>query len=360
MHITELLSLSVERGASDLHLSTGVPPMLRIDGDIEPLDLPVLDAAEVRAACDQVRPSTANADVGPETELDFCFDAADLARFRVNVFRHHHGPAAVFRVVPTKAPTMAELDMGAVFRQIADAPRGLVLVTGPTGSGKSTTLAAMVDYVNNARRQHILTIEDPIEFVHASRRCLVTQRQLGRDSRDYASALRAALREDPDVILIGEMRDAETIRLALTAAETGHLVFATLHTPSAPAAVDRIVDVFPGAEKAAIRTIFSESLHAVVAQILLKSVAGGRVAAHEIMIATPAVRNLIREHKAAQLYSAMQTAGATGMQTLDQCLHGLLRTGVIDVEEARQKARFPDTFARSSADAGRAATASRR
>ncbi len=344
MDIHELLRVCVERGASDLHLSAGLPPMLRIEGDLSFLALPALAETEVRAAVNGVAPAPPKVESGSVVDVDFCFHLAGVARFRVNAFHQSRGPGAVFRVIPTKVPTMGELEMGPVFRRIADAPRGLVIVTGATGSGKSTTLAAMVDYINESRQQHILTIEDPIEFVHESRRCLVTQRELGRDCRDTASALRAALRQDPDVILIGEMRDPETIRLALTAAETGHLVLATLHSPSAPSAIDRIVDVFPGAEKDTVRTILSESLQAVVAQMLLKRTGGGRVAAHEIMLATPAARNLIREHKAAQLYTVIQTSASVGMQTFDQCLQQLVRTGVVSLDVARPKSRFPDAF----------------
>ncbi len=346
MQIQDLLAVSAERGASDLHLSVGEPPMLRIDGDIQALDLPRLEARQMRAWMDEITAAEAGAGaVAPGAaaqEADFCFDAPGIARFRVNVYRQRRGAGAVLRTIPRAVPTLEELAMGPVVRRIAEARRGLVLVTGPTGSGKSTTLAAMIDYLNATRRSHILTLEDPIEFVHESRRCLVNQRQIGRDVGDYASALRAALREDPDIILVGEMRDLETIRLALTAAETGHLVFATLHTASAPKSIDRIIDVFASGEQETIRAILSESLSAVIAQILVRRVDGGRVAASEIMLGTPAVRNLIREHKIAQLYSAMQTAAATGMQTLDQCLQRLLAEGVIDAQSARDNARYPD------------------
>ena len=323
--LPRLLALGVDRGASDLHLSAGLPPMVRVDGDIEALDLPPLCSRQIDAAIEAIAPESSSG-----LETDFCIELPELARFRVNAFRHQRGAGAVFRTVPSKVPSMEELGMGVVFRRIADLSRGLVLVTGPTGSGKSTTLAAMVDYVNGVRGDHILTIEDPIEFVHQSRRCLVNQRQLGRDTASFADALRAALREDPDVILIGEMRDLETIRLALTAAETGHLVFATLHTSSAPQTIDRIVDVFDAGEKEAIRSMLSESLQAVVSQALLKRVGGGRIAAHEIMLATPAVRNLIRERKVAQLRSAIQTSAAVGMQTLEQATERLVAAGLIE------------------------------
>ena len=335
MELCELLAACVARGASDLHLSCGLPPMLRIDGDLEAASQPPVSAAEVRAAVDRVAPGKADGGA----DADFVVDMPGVARFRVNAFEQARGPAAVFRVVPFAVPTMADLGMGAVFRRIADVPHGLVIVTGATGSGKSTTLAAIVDYINASRQQHILTIEDPIEFVHEPRGCLVTQREVGRDCADFASALRAALRQDPDVILIGEMRDSEAIRLTLTAAETGHLVLATLHAPSAPSAVDRIVDVFPGTEKDAVRTLLSDCLQAVVAQTLVKRVDGGRVAAHEIMLATPAVRSLIREHKVAQLHSAIQTSAAVGMRTIDQSLKTLVETGEVDADTARAKAR---------------------
>lgn len=341
MQIAKLLAACVESGASDLHLSAGQPPILRRDGDIHRLNGPCLGKAEALALIHESMNEDARAAFETGREVDFSFEAPDLARFRVNAFRHHHGDGAVFRVVPTEVPTMESLNMAPVFRRIADVPRGLVLVTGPTGSGKSTTLAAMIDYINEGRREHILTIEDPIEFVHRSKQCLVTQRQLNRDTPSFDDALRAALREDPDVILVGEMRDLETIRLALTAAETGHLVFATLHTSSAPATVDRIVDVFPGDEKALIRTMLSESLQAVVSQTLLKREGGGRVAAHEIMLASTAIRHLIRENKAAQMVTAMQTSRKAGMQTLDQALAELVRSGAIAPETAEAKARTP-------------------
>ena len=329
VRIQDLLATAVERGASDLHLSSGLPPMLRVDGAITPLDQAALDADAVRHAIAEL-----DGDAAAALDADFSAQLADVARFRVNVFRHERGVGAVFRTVPTHVPSAEELGMGETFHRIADSRSGLVLVTGPTGSGKSTTLAAMVDHVNRTRPEHILTIEDPIEFIHPARRCLVNQRQIGRDAATFADALRAALREDPDVILIGEMRDLATIRLALTAAETGHLVFATLHTSSAPKSIDRIVDVFPGGEKDTVRSMLSESLKAVVAQTLVPRVDGGRVAAHEIMIATPAVRNLIREHKVAQLRSTIQTSAAAGMQTLEQHLRRLAEQGVIRQPES--------------------------
>jgi twitching motility protein PilT len=277
-------------------------------------------------------------------ETDFSFEVPGLARFRVNAFNQNRGSGAVFRTVPSKVLTMDALGMGDVFRRIAATPRGICLVTGPTGSGKSTTLAAMIDYINDNRYEHILTIEDPIEFVHESKKCLVNQREVHRDTLGFSEALRSALREDPDIILVGEMRDLETIRLALTAAETGHLVFGTLHTTSAAKTIDRVIDVFPAAEKSMVRSMLSESLQAVISQSLLKRSGGGRVAAHEIMLATPAIRNLVREDKVAQMYSAIQTGGSMGMQTLDQCLQELVKKGIITKEVARSKAKMPDQF----------------
>ncbi|MBQ0743008.1 MAG: type IV pilus twitching motility protein PilT, partial [Pseudomonas sp.] len=277
-------------------------------------------------------------------ETDFSFEVPGVARFRVNAFNQNRGAGAVFRTIPSKVLSMDDLGMGDVFKKISDVPRGLVLVTGPTGSGKSTTLAAMLDYLNNTKYQHVLTIEDPIEFVHESKKCLVNQREVHRDTLGFAEALRSALREDPDIILVGEMRDLETIRLALTAAETGHLVFGTLHTTSAAKTIDRVVDVFPAEEKSMVRSMLSESLTAVVSQTLLKKIGGGRVAAHEIMIGTPAIRNLIREDKVAQMYSAIQTGGNIGMQTLDMCLKALVAKGLVTKESAREKAKNTDSF----------------
>jgi twitching motility protein PilT len=277
-------------------------------------------------------------------ECDFSFEIPGVARFRVNAFNQNRGTGGVFRTIPSKVLSMEDLGMGEAFRSIAKTNRGLITVTGPTGSGKSTTLAAMMDYVNANRYQHILTIEDPIEFVHESKKCLVNQREVHRDTHGFDAALRSALREDPDIILVGEMRDLETIRLALEAAETGHMVFGTLHTSSAAKTVDRIVDVFPAAEKAMVRSMLSESLQAVISQTLLKKTGGGRVAAHEIMLCTPAIRNLIREDKVAQMYSAIQTGGQLGMVTLDQSLKNLVQQGVISREVAREKAKIPDDF----------------
>nr|GEX89704.1 hypothetical protein [Tanacetum cinerariifolium] len=344
MDITELLAFSAKQGASDLHLSAGLPPMIRVDGDVRRINLPALDQKEVQALIYDIMNDKQRKDFEEDLETDFSFEVPGVARFRVNAFNQNRGAGAVFRTIPSKVLSMEELGMGEVFRKITDVPRGLVLVTGPTGSGKSTTLAAMVDYLNSNKHHHILTIEDPIEFVHESKKSLINQREVHRDTHGFAEALRSALREDPDVILVGELRDLETIRLALTAAETGHLVFGTLHTTSAAKSIDRIVDVFPAQEKSMIRSMLSESLHAIVSQALLKKVGGGRVAAHEIMIGTSAIRNLIREDKVAQMYSSIQTGGALGMQTLDMCLKDLISKGLITRESAREKAKTPDSF----------------
>ena len=339
MDITELLAFSAKQGASDLHLSSGLPPMIRVDGEVRRINLPAMDHKQVHALIYDIMNDKQRKDFEEFLETDFSFEVPGVARFRVNAFNQNRGAGAVFRTIPSKVLTMEDLGMGEVFRKITDVPRGLVLVTGPTGSGKSTTLAAMLDYLNNTKYHHILTIEDPIEFVHESKKCLVNQREVHRDTLGFSEALRSALREDPDVILVGELRDLETIRLALTAAETGHLVFGTLHTTSATKTVDRIIDVFPGEEKSMVRSMLSESLQGVIAQTLLKKIGGGRVAAHEIMIATPAIRNLIREDKVAQMYSSIQTGGALGMQTLDAALTRLLAEGLVTNEDAQAKAK---------------------
>ena len=344
MDITELLAFSAKNGASDLHLSAGLPPMIRVDGDVRRINLPAMEHKEVHALIYDIMNDKQRKDFEEFFETDFSFEVPGVARFRVNAFNHNRGAGAVFRTIPSKVLTMEDLGMGKVFQKISDMPRGIVLVTGPTGSGKSTTLAAMIDYINDSRYEHILTIEDPIEFVHESKKCLVNQREVHRDTLGFAEALRSALREDPDIILVGEMRDLETIRLALTAAETGHLVFGTLHTTSAAKTIDRVVDVFPAEEKSMVRSMLSESLQAVISQTLMKKNGGGRVAAHEIMIGTPAIRNLIREDKVAQMYSAIQTGGALGMQTLDQCLQGLVQKGLVSREVAREKAKSPDSI----------------
>ncbi|EGG99016.1 Twitching motility protein PilT [gamma proteobacterium IMCC2047] len=344
MDITELLSFCVKQNASDLHLSAGVPPMIRVDGDVRRINVPAMEHKEVHGLIYDIMNDKQRKDYEEFLETDFSFEVPGVARFRVNAFNHNRGAGAVFRTIPSKVLTMEDLGLGNIFAELALKPRGLVLVTGPTGSGKSTTLAAMVDYINNQRYDHVLTVEDPIEFVHESKKCLVNQREVHRDTHGFNEALRSALREDPDVILVGELRDLETIRLALTAAETGHLVFGTLHTTSAAKTIDRVIDVFPGEEKSMVRSMLSESLVGVVSQTLLKKIGGGRVAAHEIMIATPAIRNLIREDKIAQMYSAIQTGAGHGMITLDQTLKDLLSKGLITKEQAKEKASNPDSF----------------
>ena len=344
MDITELLAFSVKNNASDLHLSADLPPMIRVDGDIRRINVPALDHKTVHSLVYDIMNDKQRKDFEEFLETDFSFEIPDLARFRVNAFNHNRGAGAVFRTIPSKILTLEQLNAPVVFKEISDVPRGIVLVTGPTGSGKSTTLAGMVDYKNESEYGHILTIEDPIEFVHESKKCLVNQREVHRDTLGFSEALRSALREDPDIILVGEMRDLETIRLALTAAETGHLVFGTLHTTSAAKTIDRIIDVFPAAEKGMVRSMLSESLRAVIAQTLLKKIGGGRVAAHEIMIGTPAIRNLIREDKVAQMYSAIQTGQGIGMQTLDQCLQDLVAKGVVSKQDAKMKAMNKDSF----------------
>ncbi|GAB2790187.1 type IV pilus twitching motility protein PilT [Halomonas shantousis] len=339
MDITELLAFSAKQKASDLHLSAGLPPMIRVDGDVRRLNVPAMEDREVRKLIYDIMNDKQRRDYEEALETDFSFEIPGVSRFRVNAFHQGRGAGAVFRTIPSTVLSMDDLDLGEVFRRLALLPRGLVLVTGPTGSGKSTTLAAMIDYINDHRYDHILTIEDPIEFVHRSKRCLINQREVHRDTRGFAPALRSALREDPDVILVGELRDLETIRLALTAAETGHLVFGTLHTTSAAKTIDRIIDVFPGDEKDMVRAMLSESLQGVISQTLLKREGGGRVAAHEIMVANSAIRNLIREGKVAQMYSAIQTGGNLGMQTLDAALLRLVADGTVSRQEAQTRTR---------------------
>lgn len=337
MDIKQLLEYSVKNKASDLHLSSGSPAICRIDGDMEQINTTVLNSRDIEGMVQSIMNERQREQFEQELEVDFSFAIDNLARFRANVFMQQHGPAAVFRTIPDKVLTLEQLNAPDILRKISEYPRGLVLVTGPTGSGKSTTLAAMVDYINNKFPYHVLTIEDPIEFVHQNKKCLVNQREVHRDTHSFNNALRVALREDPDVILVGELRDLETIRLALTAAETGHLVFGTLHTTSAPKTIDRIIDVFPGDEKSMVRSMLSESLRAVISQILIKKPNGGRVAAHEIMLATPAIKNLIREDKVAQMYSSIQTGAAIGMQTMEQALNKLSQGGEISEEQVRSK-----------------------
>ena len=344
MDITELLTFSNKQGASDMHLSAGMPPMIRVDGEMRKINRPALEHKEVLGLIYAIMNDAQRRGFEENLEADFSFEIPGLARFRVNAFNQNRGCGGVFRTIPSKILSMEALGMGNIFKDLSMQPNGIVLVTGPTGSGKSTTLAAMVDFINDNKHDHILTIEDPIEFVHQSKKCLVNQREVHRDTLGFDKALRAALREDPDIILVGEMRDLETIRLAMSAAETGHLVFGTLHTSSAPKTIDRIIDVFPGDEKGMIRAMLSESLRAVISQTLLKKNGGGRVAAHEIMVGTPAIRNLIREGKVAQMYSAIQTGSQVGMQTLDQCLMGLLAKKTITRDVAQAKAKMPENF----------------
>ncbi len=338
MDIAELLAFSQKNKASDLHISAGMPPMIRVDGEMKRINLPTLDDETVLKMIFDIMNDQQRKSYEETLEVDFSFEIPNVARFRVNAFNQDRGPAAVFRTIPSVVLSLEDLDAPQIFRELVMKPRGLVLVTGPTGSGKSTTLAAMVDYVNEKQRSHILTVEDPIEFVHQSKKCLINQRELKKNTHSFDNALKSALREDPDVILVGELRDLETIRLAMTAAETGHLVLATLHTSSAPKTIDRIVDVFPAEEKSMVRSMLSESIQAVIAQTLIKRIGGGRVAAHEIMVGTNAIRNLIREDKIAQMYSMIQTGQADGMQTLDQCLEGLVRDRLITPGDARSRA----------------------
>ncbi|MBF0173886.1 MAG: type IV pilus twitching motility protein PilT [Magnetococcales bacterium] len=344
MDIAELLAFSVKNKASDLHLSAGMPPLIRVDGDIRRINVPPLEHEAVHDMVYDIMNDKQRKEYEESLEADFSFEVPKLARFRVNAFNQNRGAAAVFRTIPSEILSLEQLDCPAIFKEFAETPRGIVLVTGPTGSGKSTTLAAIIDYKNKNEYGHILTMEDPIEFVHQSHKCLINQREVHRDTHSFANALRSALREDPDVIMVGEMRDLETIRLALSAAETGHLVFGTLHTTSAAKTIDRIVDVFPAAEKDMIRTMLSESLRAVISQTLLKKKGGGRVAAHEILVGTHAIRNLIRENKVAQMYSSIQTGRNFGMQTLEQCLQELLDKKLITKEAAREKANVKDSF----------------
>ncbi len=344
MDIGELLAFGVKNGCSDLHLSAGLPPMIRVDGDVRRINVPSLDHKDVHDMVYDIMNDKQRKDYEEFLECDFSFEVPQLARFRVNAFNQNRGAGAVFRTIPSEILSLEQLNCPSIFKDISDYPRGVVLVTGPTGSGKSTTLAAMVNHKNESEYGHILTVEDPIEFVHESKKCLINQREVHRDTLGFNEALRSALREDPDVILVGEMRDLETIRLALSAAETGHLVFGTLHTSSAAKTIDRVVDVFPAEEKDMIRAMLSESLRAVISQTLLKKNGGGRVAAHEIMIGTPAIRNLIRENKIAQMYSAIQTGQQFGMNTLDQNLQELVNKNVVNRNEARSKAANKDNF----------------
>ncbi|HEZ4329771.1 TPA: type IV pilus twitching motility protein PilT [Neisseria meningitidis] len=345
MQITDLLAFGAKNKASDLHLSSGISPMIRVHGDMRRINLPEMSAEEVGNMVTSVMNDHQRKIYQQNLEVDFSFELPNVARFRVNAFNIGRGPAAVFRTIPSTVLSLEELKAPSIFQKIAESPRGMVLVTGPTGSGKSTTLAAMINYINETQPAHILTIEDPIEFVHQSKKSLINQRELHQHTLSFANALRSALREDPDVILVGEMRDPETIGLALTAAETGHLVFGTLHTTGAAKTVDRIVDVFPAGEKEMVRSMLSESLTAVISQNLLKTHDGnGRVASHEILIANPAVRNLIRENKITQINSVLQTGQASGMQTMDQSLQSLVRQGLIAPEVARRRSQNSESM----------------
>jgi twitching motility protein PilT len=344
MDVTQLLAFGVEQGASDCHLSAGEPPMLRVNGDLKKLEYPPLAQEEVHNLVYDVMNDSQRKKFEEAHECDFSFELSGIARFRVNVFIQRKGEAAVFRTIPTKIITLENLGMPPLLRQLCDREKGLILVTGPTGSGKSTTLAAMIDDINNDFEGHILTVEDPIEFVHQSKKCLVNQRELGPHTHSFANALRAALREDPDIILVGELRDLDTIQLALTAAETGHLVFATLHTSSAPKTVDRIIDVFPPNQQAQIRAQFAESIEAVITQTLLKKKGGGRIAALEIMVGTTAVRNLIREGKIHQIPGTMQVSKKDGMQTMDMALLDVVARGLVTKDEAQSRSSNPNLF----------------
>ncbi len=344
MDITDLLAFTVKNKASDLHLSAGLPPMVRIDGDIHRLKAPAQSKQRVLDMLYDIMNEKQRKLFEEDLELDFSVDIKGLARFRVNAFSQSRGPAAVFRVIPSEINSLEDLGLGNIFSELCAKNKGLIIVTGPTGSGKSTTLAAMVNEINVTYQKHILTIEDPIEFIHTSKKSLINQREVHRDTLSFEAALRSALREDPNVILVGEMRDLETVRLALTAAETGHLVLATLHTSSAVKTIDRIVDVFPAGEKDMIRTMLSESLEAVVSQMLVKKANGGRALAHEIMICNGAIRNLIRENKAAQMYSSIQTGAQEGMITLDAHLRELVTRGVISKAHAVEHIKHTESF----------------
>jgi twitching motility protein PilT len=343
--IDTLLGELVSRHGSDLHLSAGLPPMLRVHGDLVRMDRPASTHDDLLGMAKYLMTAEQHRTWEQTFELDFAYEIQGLGRFRVNAFFHHRGAGMVFRQIAGRIPTLKELDAPAILADLALKPRGLMLVTGPTGSGKSTTLAAMLDWLNQNSSGHIITVEDPIEFVHTSGRCLVHQREVGAHTSNFNAALRSALREDPDAILVGELRDLETIRLALTAAETGHLVLATLHTSSAPKTIDRLIDVFPAQEKEMVRSLLSESLLAVVSQTLCKTVDGaGRVAAFEIMLGTPAIRNLIREGKIAQMYSSIQTGSSLGMQTLDQSLALLVKKNLITAQTAKGLARLSESI----------------
>jgi twitching motility protein PilT len=343
--IVQLLTESVSQRASDLHLSAGVVPMIRVDGELKKLDHHALHHDDIIEVLNSIMSEAQLAHFAHVMECDFSFEIAGLSRFRVNAYQQTRGVAVAFRGIPQRIPTLEDVSAPSIFAEFASRPRGLVIVSGPTGSGKSTTLAAMVNHLNQTEAKHILTIEDPVEFVYEPHRCLIHQREVGGQTQSFSNALRSAMREDPDVILVGEMRDLETVRLAMTAAETGHLVLGTLHTSGAAKTIDRIIDVFPAQEKEMVRSMLSESLNAVISQVLCKRKDGmGRVAAYEIMVGNTGIRNLIREGKVAQMYSAIQTGSAAGMQTLDQSLSVLVNQGHIDAAQARAKAQYPSNF----------------
>ncbi len=344
MDITQLLQFAYQQDASDLHVSAGEPPMVRVHGSMKKIKMPALEEEQTHSMIYDIMNDSQRKMFEEHSELDFSMQLGEVARFRVNVFRQNRGLGAVFRKIPTEILSIDQLGMPPILRTLAKKEKGLVLVTGPTGSGKSTTLAAMIDFINDTDEGHILTVEDPIEFVHRSKKCLVNQREVGPHTQSFKNALKAALREDPDIILVGEMRDLETIQLALTAAETGHLVFGTLHTSSAPKTVDRIIDVFPPEQQAQVRAMFSESIQGIITQTLCKKVGGGRVAALEILLGTTAVKNLIREGKIHQIPSVMQTSQGQGMQTMSMHLVELVEDGKITRETAIEKSGNPDLF----------------
>ncbi len=342
MEITELLKFAKENDASDLHISAGEPPMIRKDGELQKLDSPKLTKEEVHTVLYDTLNDKQRKIFEEHQELDFAISFGETSRYRVNAFVQSRGEGIVFRTIPFIVPSLEQLGLPPILADIAGKEKGLVLVTGPTGSGKSTTLAAMIEHVNTRDKVHILTVEDPIEFTYEPKQALINQRELGAHTQSFANALKSALREDPDVILVGEMRDLETISLAITAAETGHLVFATLHTSSAPKTIDRIIDVFPAGQQAQIRAMFSESILAVVSQNLIKKTGGGRVAALEIMIATPAIRNLIREGKVAQIHSSIQTGKQHGMVTMDNAIRELYESDIVEMDEIKNLLSNPN------------------
>lgn len=344
MDITQLLTFTFQQNGSDLHISAGEPPMIRVDGEIKRIKVPSMSAEQTQSMLYDIMGDNQRKVFEEKSDIDFSIEVGELARFRVNVFRQRRGMGAVFRLIPTKILSLDQLGMPQILADISRKEKGLVLVTGPTGSGKSTTLAAMIDLINSELDGHILTIEDPIEFVHPSKKCLINQRELGPHTQSFAAALKASLREDPDIILVGEMRDLETIQLALTAAETGHLVFGTLHTSSAPKTVDRIIDVFPANQQGQVRAMLSESIQAIITQTLCKKVGGGRAAALEILLGTVAVRNLIRENKIHQIPSIIQTSQGAGMRTMDQALVELAMKNIITRDTAIEKSGNPNIF----------------